>query len=677
MATAFRLELVGDNTSVTPARADIWLSAQEIAAHALPGLPRDKRKVNERAREERWAFRVGADGLALARPRKGRGGGIEYHVDVIPAAARATLLGGATPISNCCEQQDRTSTSLWTWFELQSTKVKDEARRRLRVLDAVARFETGGVTRTTAVAAASAAEGVSTATLWNWLQLVAGIDTADHLPALAPKRSGGGKAVAIDDELFRLICSDYLRPEGPPTWESCYRRLVRNHCAPAGLKPPSSRTLYRRFEREIDPLVIVKRRFGREAHERTLPSQIRSVAGLHALEVVNIDGHRWDVFVRWYDGRVLRPMMVAIQDVYSGKLLGWRIDESENTVSTRLAFADVFRDFGIPKACLLDNSRTFASKIITGGAKTRFRFKIKPEEPTGLLPALGINPKWATPYHGQAKPIERMFRNLCDSIATCPDFAGAYSGNRPDAKPENYGSKAVPIEDFIEVLRREFGAYNAQTGRRGDVMAGRTPDQSSFDVVFNESYAVAPIGKASPEQLRLAKLAAADAILTDRRTGAISVHGNRYWSEQLAFIAGERVTVRFDPEDLHSVIHVYRATGEYLCDAPVWEKTGFADVEAAQRLGRRKSEWRKRTKKAEESLDLLRAEELAELYRRAGVEEAEIPEPSVIRPVRARGNAVMKEAPEAPLSGPEKGSERAPFIDRFAAAAERHLRIVE
>ena len=70
---------------------DGWLSAAQIAALALPGLPCSKRKINERAQRERWALRSNALGERLTRPRAARGGGIEYHVDVLPAEARTAF----------------------------------------------------------------------------------------------------------------------------------------------------------------------------------------------------------------------------------------------------------------------------------------------------------------------------------------------------------------------------------------------------------------------------------------------------------------------------------------------------------------------------------------------------------------------------------------------------------
>src|SRR3546814_21052073 len=103
-----------------------------------------------------------------------------------------------------------------------------------------------------------------------------------------------------------------------------------------------------------------------------LPAQIRSVAELHAMELVNIDGHRADVFVQWPDGRIIRPMMIAIQDVYSRKFLAWRTAENEDLVTAGLVFTDLVQNGGIPQALIADTGRAFASESLTGGDTTRF-----------------------------------------------------------------------------------------------------------------------------------------------------------------------------------------------------------------------------------------------------------------------------------------------------------------
>lgn len=644
-----------------------WFSAAELAMLAMPGLPRSKRKINERAAAELWSQRHCPNGSPLARPRQARGGGLEYHVSLLPPATRVALARrGLAIVAEVTEAVPASASSLWSWFEAQSEKTRREAEGRVAIIGEIERLEAAGLTRSAAVGAQAQQAGVAGSTLWNWLSSIDGVAPTDRLPHLAPRRGGGGAEAEIDAGAWQFIISDYLRPERP-SWTSCYRRLCDDYAASRGLAVPHCRTLWRKLEREIDGRLIVARRQGADALRRTLPPQKRSVAGLHALEFVNIDGHMADVFVGFparpgQPERVQRPMIVAIQDVYSRKILAWRVGESESAVLARLAFADLFEGYGIPKACVLDNGRAFASKWITGGAKSRFRFKIRDEEPTGLLTALGIAIHWALPFRGQSKPIERGFRDFCDAIARHPAFAGAYTGNRPDAKPENHGSRAVPLEAFKAVLARGIAAHNARPGRRTEIAAGR-----SFDIAFADSFAIAPIGRATPEQLRLALLTA-DEVSTDRACGAISLYGNRYWAPELSTIAGKRVTARFDPDDLTLPIHVYDRAGRFLVSAPIIEATGFADAESAKARAKQEKRLRRAVRDADEMAGLLTAEQLARALP-DHIDEARLPPPSVIRPVRHRGAtaAALRAAPEASGSA---------FIDRFVEA-ERKLRLVE
>lgn len=647
--------------SISAART--WFSADDLAALALPGLPRSKRHINERAREERWALKVDDDGAPLARRRAGRGGGIEYHVSVLPAAARVALAGSGMVLDGVAEQHpiaanDEVASPAWQWFDRQTEKVKAEGRRRLVIVTNICDLEAAGLSRSAAVAEIASEHDVSTSTLWSWLRLIAGLNQTDWLPALAPQRKGGGCEADVDAEIWTVFKSDYLRLE-KPTLSSCYRR-AESLAISRGVAIPIMKTFQRKLEREVDPRVIILLRDGNEALRRSMPPQRRTVSALHAMELVNIDGHKFDVFAR--DGDVVfRPMMIAIQDVMSRKILAWRIGEVESAIQTRLTFADLFRNWGIPKGCLLDNGRAFASKWITGGALTRFRFKIREEDPTGLLPALGINPHWATPYRGQSKPIERGFRDLCDTVARHPAMAGAYTGNSPAAKPENHGSRAIPIKEFRAHVAEGIAAHNAQRGRRTEMGNGR-----SFDDVFAESYASAPIGKATPEQLRLALLAGENRRV-DRRTGAIEMLGNRYWTDELRDHYGQIVTVRFDPDDLHQPIHVYDLAGRYICSPDIIEDTGFQDVAAAKARGRQEANWRRATREAEAMEQLLTAAEVAARLPRQV--PTEVPEARIVRPVRParRGGAAVRLVTQ---------HDEAELMNDFSSALRR-LRVVE
>jgi putative transposase len=621
--------------SAIPMEDDAWFTASELEELGLPGLPGDKRSINRRAEAERWASRLGADSRLLVRKRAGRGGGVEFHASLLPGEARIELARRGIIRTRPAEATSGLA-SAWAWFDAQKASVKAKAQRKLEVVTTVQLLIEAGSTTTSAVAAASDEHGVGRSTIYTWLGAVEGIPRTDWLVALADRHKGGGTEAEIPADMWTAFASDYLRASAP-TLTSCYRRVERMAKA-QGFSVPSERTFRRRLEREYPAAVLTLKREGEEALRRSIPAQRRSVADLRALECVNIDGHKFDVFVKLPDGRVIRPIMVTIQDIYSRKLLAWRLGGEESAIQTRLTFADLFRNFGIPAACVLDNGRAFASKWISGGAKTRFRFKVRPEDPTGLLTSLGIKIHWAMPYRGQSKPIERGFRDLCDSIAKHPACDGAYTGNSVAAKPENYGSKAVEWDRFVALVDEEIAAHNAQTGRRTETANGR-----SFDDAFFESYAASAIGKATPEQLRMALLAA-DQKQINRQTGEIDLHGNRYWHPELSSRRGERVTVRFDPDSLHSEVHIYDLEGRYLTAADLIADTGFHDAAGAKEAARRTAEFKKATKAQANAAALLTPDQLADLQ--AGVAPAPTPRAGAVRPVRAAGTAIGGPRPD-------------------------------
>lgn len=64
-----------------------WMTIAEIAEAKLPGLPPSPRGVAKRAQSEGWAART-----TQVRKRKGRGGGLEFSIELLPDEARAELI---------------------------------------------------------------------------------------------------------------------------------------------------------------------------------------------------------------------------------------------------------------------------------------------------------------------------------------------------------------------------------------------------------------------------------------------------------------------------------------------------------------------------------------------------------------------------------------------------------
>jgi putative transposase len=427
-----------------------------------------ERAINQMARKSHWRHQD-----QKARKRYGRGGGWEYHVSLFPQAAQARLMviHGAPANANRNKLADARS-KLWARYEGLSKDRKAACETRLKVVADVALLITGGLSETAAIAMAAQTHHVSPRAVRNWLGRIAGHERQDWLAALADQYQSASTFAECDPRAWAALKSDFLRPE-KPAFSACYRRMKAASGEQGWFPIPAERALRRRLEAEVPKPVQIAARQKRDHVKNLYPAQRRDRSMLHAMEAVNMDGHKLDVFVM-LPGKKLpaRVILLALQDLYSGKIVAWRLAPTENKDTVRLVIGDMVTNHGIPDKCLLDNGRAFASKWISGGSPNRYRFKVRDEDPLGLFTTLGVEIIWAMPYSGQSKPIERAFRDLAEDIAKHPFCAGAYTGNMPDAKPENYASRAIPFAEFVPHVARMIAEHNARPGRRGGQRQG-------------------------------------------------------------------------------------------------------------------------------------------------------------------------------------------------------------
>jgi transposase InsO family protein len=611
-----------------------WFAVAELVG--ITGMPGTERGVQLRAAREDWQ--------RMKRP--GRGGGCLYNVRSLPPETQTALLLSSAP-EPAPGQSESLAAALW---KTKPDRLREIAKQRMKLIAAVRRAIDLGRPKLEAIAQAAEETGTAAPTLRRWIAIADAAGPAEELFALAPRWSGRTATADCAPEAWDYFLADYLR-KSQPCAEACYNRL-KDVAVEKGWRIPSLSTLRRRLAREISPTAVTLARQGREAAARAaMPPQKRDRSIFTAMEALNADGHRFDVFVEW-EGRRLRPVVVVIQDLYSGKILAWRIGEVESAELVRLALGDVVDAYGIPAKIWLDNGRGFASKMITGRMATRYRFKIRHEEPEGILTGLGVEVRWTTPYHGQAKPIERAFRDLCEYIAKQPLFEGAYTGNSPVAKPDNYGQRAIPFAEFETVVASEIARHNARLGRRSDVCAG----VHSFDQVFADSYAKAVVRKASAEHRQLLMLAA-EGVTADATDASIRFMGGRYWADSPALqrLAGRKLVVRYDPQRLGQPLHVYTLDGRYVCEAPVLEAVPFESADHGKAWMRE----RKRAIKAARAeldaqvrMDAIAAGKLVPLGK-----PAPVPAPAAtaglfraLRPQRSAALALSPEESEAAFS---------------------------
>lgn len=641
-----------------------WWTAKELTDAGLIDMPGTVQNVNAMAERLNWRAYP-----KLARRRSGRGGGWEYHWTLLPSRTQAQLLAQVAPAAPPAPAK-RPRDEAWAWFDRLPATVKARAQARLEAIQAAEALELGGLTRDLAVRQAARMHDCSARAIWNWMYLIEGVRADDRLPYLAPRHRLAQRKVArtvIDPEFADIFLSDWLRL-GEPEFQACYDR-AKNYCDSKGIPVPHVRTARRWEKQVVSEPVRVARRKGMDALKALFPPQIRDRSHMHALEGVNGDYHKFDVFVRFpagggYPEEVLRPQMVAFQDLRSNKVLAWRVARSANSHTVQLCLGDLIETWGIPKHVLLDNGREFAAKSITGGTPTRYRFKVKEDDVPGLLTTLGCEIHWATPFSGQSKPIERSFADYAaERVAKHPAFDGAYTGNRPDAKPENYASRAVPLEDFLKVLAEEITAYNVRPNRRSELAYGR-----SYEDVFAESYAQTPIRKATTEQRRL-WLMGAEGVTIHSTHGRVTFMGNGYWDDWMIAHAGEKVVARFDAGNLWDGLHIYALTGEYLGFAPCQQKVKFFDVDEGRALAKARRHWMKAQKAAGKALAVYTAAEVATALKSAPkVPEPPKPEPKVVQMVpiarRARPEPPKPDPRAAELHAGIVADLTGPILDR-------------
>jgi putative transposase len=648
---------------ITPAQE--WWTAEEIAVASLPDLPASRQGVEAVIKRAQWR----ETGPALARRREGKGGGWEYNWQLFPDRAKRQLLQAAAVRAATPKTPARASREeAWVWFEGLPQSVKSKAAERLKIIQQVEALEAvQGRGRHMAAVDVAKISNTGTRTIWTWFQMIEGVRVDDRLAYLAPRNRAAVawvRAKEFSPEFFEVLKADFLRL-GPIPFSDSYRRSVKI-AQKNGWQFLPERTMRRVLDRRVSKLTQVLAREGVEALKRLYPPQVRDKTALAPMEAVNADFHKFDVFASWPAPKgekpvIGRPQMVAFQDIFSGRILAWRLDVNPNATAVQLCAGDMIETWGIPEHILLDNGREFAAKSITGGATTRYRFKVKEDDIPGLFTALGCTIHFATPYHGQAKPIERAFRDMCKSIALDPRFAGAYTGNTPLAKPEDYGSRAIPIDEFERVLAEGIEEHNTRVGRRSEVAWRR-----SFAAVFDEAYANAPIRKATAAQRRLWLLGAEG--VRAENTGAIWFQRNEFYADWLHAHAGERLIIRFDLAAFHDGLHVYSSENAYLGFAPCRQAVGFFDSDEAKSITRLRKTWLNAEKAALVAHRTLTAAEVGRMLDEAAPEASAPVESKIIKGAFGKGNGLPKRPQTAPaISDDEVALGQAAMITDLAA----------
>lgn len=410
-------------------------------------------------------------------------------------------------------------------------------------------------------------EGTSKPSLTRISKAVEGIDPINFAPALLAdySRDGAPKA-AISDAAWSLFLT-IIRDAGEGFTITSAWRDVRDLAAQYGWQWPDVVTIWRRW----NALPVARKLHARighsEAVKRLAMPALRDKTTIGPLDWVSLDGRTKDFWAHNGDGKPRRYTFLALVDCATNFILGWTLAESENARATQALIKRVCQTWGIFDRLYPDNGSAFAGHLVAGGAVKRFRnsgSRMEGVKPLGICHHLGIAIHFALPGNGQAKTAERTFASLSRVLDDRPEFKGAHAGHKPGAAPD---SSVVPVavETALAVCEREVARHNAEAGRRGQGMKGR-----SYQAAFEAGLARRIKRTATARQLYLSGLIYTPVTVT--RWGQVVIDGWTYGApdtqENLLpyHRQGEAVLLGRDPDDFSAPALAWNARNDLICE---------------------------------------------------------------------------------------------------------------
>lgn len=591
------------------------IAAPLILLGTLCGLPFNGKQLPQSGRKVREKFSTLTVPVVSTPTNGGMASAVRW--DDLPSDTQIAYLQRAHGIS----PEDGPDEALWHEYSHKSPAAQNNAKDDHA---AVLLFEEqieAGMRIEEATAHVCREKGISRPTFYRMRAKIRDVPRANWLPVLAADYKGGGRTAEMSEAAWTHFTSFLKESSKRLPLATAYRKTAAA-AEVMGWAWPSYGTVRNRWE-ELPAGEKALIKSGEKALDKTIPPMVRSVAHLQAMQIVNLDGRQTDFFVRWKDGTSSRAIVIALQDVYSRMILGWRFAKTEDADTTKAVILDVIDRYDIFDELRTDNGRAFASKKVSGGAKHRFRGKKPTEdepEELGILTLIGCKVGFAKPRRGQSKPIERGFRDVAEQIDTLPEFKGGYCGHRPDAKPEDFTGTPVDIDVAEAVYVRELREHNERLGRRTEICKGKL----SFAQVFAESYKHRHRRVLTPAQ-RQYFMSDMAYLKPHRDTGALTSKGFTWWSakhqDTLLQHRHGKVCVMFDPNDRSKPVTVLDAKGNLIVEAlPCLQRGRFDSTEDARQHERGKAQIKAAARRELKGRNLMAAAELAAIQKR--VDEA-------------------------------------------------------
>jgi len=498
-----------------------FFTARELAELSArlgyDGLPGTESGVIRRAKREGWNDQPGS----LCRKRAGvaGGGGLEYHISLLPA------LQGMLLKSRMLQTGVRNRNAIAVKSEAVpavpaalARRARTTAEARSEIMVAIIGYAArAGKKPSQAMADFLAAQEGHR----HWIAACAARDRGDFLDAPSMRALQMGSPLTrpfdpkapygfgVSEEVLRLANN---RPRGGDfiqvgrsalyEWMKAHRERGFSALAPARTKAPepipddfwrfmrffaqpAKPAISRSHKKYLDStpsgvialtidqvkytlrekLNHIERNKGREG-PLTLRSRLayvsRDTSDLLPSTIYVADGHTFDAEVADPNSYgAMRPEITSIMDVATRRLVGWAISRKENVIAVTEALRNACLENGICAVFYVDNGPGYKNKTYD-------------DEGNGLMARLGIEKYHARAYGSQAKGnIERSHQTIWITLAKeFPTYLGdamdkearqkAFRQSRKEIAEVGASTLLMPWETFREAIARRAEEYNSE-----------------------------------------------------------------------------------------------------------------------------------------------------------------------------------------------------------------------
>lgn len=557
----------------------LWLSAQEIAdaakAGLMPGLPTAERSIRRLAERENWAA------SRKSRIRKGRegGGGLEYHIDLLPRGVRLTWLAHHLPLEASDLRPPLTDGP--TSDSVDARAVFLRLAERFKAQNGLPQVASDGLFCEIVNSGSlnlpdwlnGAVSSISNRTLARWRKAMA--ETGAIARTGRPKGSGildRAHDGAVRELILAAIASQpFLKAKH-------VRALVRDRFGPE-LELVDEKTgevrrvpvpTIRMFQVALKEWRV---EYKNELMRLTDPDGYRSKVEFTATgsqkaarlnEVWQIDASPADVMLT--GGR--HSIYMAV-DVYSRRAIVLA-SKTPRASAVGLLIRKCLMDWGVPERIKTDNGSDFVAR-----------------QTQRLFGALGVEIELSPPYQPKSKGIvERAIGTFQRDLATCPGFIGhsvadrkviesrkAFSKRLGASDTELFGIEMdlADFQDWCDAWGSTIYGHDSHAG-----LGGRTP----FEVAASWSGPVRRIEHEAALDVLLAPVASGDGLRRVSKQG-VRVDGAVYLP--MGVMPGTDVLVRMDPADAGRIMLFHPETEAFLGEAICADLAGLDPVEIISR----------------------------------------------------------------------------------------------